>query len=620
MMMGLWAPTALAGIRFQDVAATAGVARTTRSYGAAWADINGDGHPDLWTGNHNYGARLYRSNGDGTFTDVSSLTELKRVDLHGAAWADFDNDGDPDLLALVGAEGGTNSIPNRFFVNDKGRLIESSVSRGLDYPLGRGRTPLWFDWNGDGALDVLIVTARRPDGQAPTALFTQQAGHFRFEVVPKLLPATDSNLFFAYLALSNRSLPGAPAVAIHQFNGFPGHIYGYGSGGLRNADKAFGFPGISGAATDVAVADFDGDLVSDFYVARSTRGSFGKLFVQTPEGVSDATFYADLDHPQGYVESVVAADFDNDMDVDLYLVRASRTSNQPNLLYENLGDGAFRAVPDAGGAQGSTVGLGSDVTTVDFDRDGFMDLFVTNGNWESEGPNQLFRNLGNRNHWLEVDLVGTVSNRDGIGARLIATVGGVQQLREQNGGMHAKSQNHARIHFGCGSRTRVDRLVVHWPSGVVQTIRDIRVDRVIRVVEPQSTALPFSDAGGPYVNIAQVSVPDSAANRRKLVDGDLAGFWVNAAGDGSQAWFEVSLAHDGDIRSVDLALRADRAYRFNVLVDGRLVGTFRQARSAAVAWQRFALPAGTRGRTVRIQCTSERWFRVHEVALQGNLH
>jgi hypothetical protein len=62
--------------------------------------------------------------------------------------------------------------------------------------------------------------------------------------------------------------------------------------------------------------------------------------------------------------------------------------------------------------------------------------------------------LGNRNHWLEVDLVGTASNRDGIGARLIATVGGIQQLREQNGGMHAKSQNHARIHFGCGSRTQ----------------------------------------------------------------------------------------------------------------------------------------------------------------------
>ncbi len=152
---------------------------------------------------------------------------------------------------------------------------------------------------------------------------------------------------------------------------------------MRNADKVFAFPGISRAATtDVAVADFDGDLMSDFYVARSTRGSFGKLFVQTPEGVSDATFYADLDHPKG-VESVVAADFDNDMDVDLYLVRASRTSNQPNLLYENLGDGSFRAVPDAGGAQGSTVGLGSDVTT--------RSISTGMGSWTCSSPTETGR-------------------------------------------------------------------------------------------------------------------------------------------------------------------------------------------------------------------------------------
>jgi hypothetical protein len=127
------------------------------------------------------------------------------------------------------------------------------------------------------------------------------------------------------------------------------------------------------------------------------------------------------------------------------------------------------------------------VATADYDEDGLVDLFVTNGLGAppfDNGPDQLFRNLSNDNNWIEIDLEGVVSNRDGIGTRLFVTAGGVTQFREQVGGMHAKSQNHQRVHVGLAGNERVNRLVVSWPSGTRHEIKNIPANQIIRVVEP----------------------------------------------------------------------------------------------------------------------------------------
>ncbi len=185
--------------------------------------------------------------------------------------------------------------------------------------------------------------------------------------------------------------------------------------------------------------------------------------------------------------SVAAGDFDNDGDVDLYLVCTELTKNAPNILLENDGNGNFVKVPKAGGAEGSRQGRGNQVVTADFDRDGFLDLFVTNGAgfspFADEGPHQLFRNLGNANNWLEIDLEGVVSNRDGIGAKVILETGGKVQVRQQDGGMHSFSQDHARIHFGLGPQKKVDRLTMFWPSGAVQHLKGIQANQIIVVRE-----------------------------------------------------------------------------------------------------------------------------------------
>jgi hypothetical protein len=184
--------------------------------------------------------------------------------------------------------------------------------------------------------------------------------------------------------------------------------------------------------------------------------------------------------------SVAAGDFDNDMDIDLYLVCTGPAHNMANILYANDSAGHFTEISNAGGAQGSDEGRGNQVSVCDYDRDGFLDLFVTNGAGAppfSEGPHQLFHNNGNTHHWLEIDLQGSTSNRDGIGAVVELEAGGVKSLRVQDGGMHSFSQDCQQIHFGLGKNTKADKLTIHWPSGIIQEIKDIAANQILKIVE-----------------------------------------------------------------------------------------------------------------------------------------
>nr|MCU0920054.1 CRTAC1 family protein [Burkholderiaceae bacterium] len=191
--------------------------------------------------------------------------------------------------------------------------------------------------------------------------------------------------------------------------------------------------------------------------------------------------------------NVVAADFDNDMDVDLFVLASGDIGQQENLLLLNDGKGNFKIVKGAGGAAGSMAGVGDSATTADVDGDGSPDLLLANGGSMGRslglpsdgGGYQLFRNVAaNGNHWLMIDLEGTRSNRDGIGAVVKVTAGGVLQVRLQDGGVHHRGQNHARLHFGLGPHAQADKISVHWPSGAVQELQGVKSNQVLRVREP----------------------------------------------------------------------------------------------------------------------------------------
>ncbi len=650
--------------QFVEVTQYAGIDYSNkRTFGVSWGDMNGDGLPDIWIGHHARKPVLYLNNGDGTFTDSTALVTYNNAsDMHGAAWADFDNDGDQDLFQIVGGGGA-----NQFFINyDGAAMQDESGVYSLRYPLGRGRTPLWFDWNGDGYLDIFLSNLKRPDGQAPSALFTRQDVSSDCPFQNDNIPAgidTSMGSDPAFAQLTHLGSGNAPALVIYSNSSpsysSPHRVYQYDSVPFTDITGTLGLS--TGAVEDAAVADFNGDLLSDFYFARaytssavikydSTTIRAGILMVSggydkrisftataadnvtfniesylsldkfditdiyiganginpppddTPkdktftfrlstadaEGMPDTTGIGfgvfiwydsqnakwkflvrsnkwlmlhlsitvdttnaaatisdpnldpdtvgfDFDNPEGaetdrmFIQradgtfqeaaevaglgptpchSVAAADFDNDMDVDVYLVCRSIVENFDNILYDNFGGNIFMKVTGHG-AEGSATGLGESVALADYNEDGFMDILVTNGKFSStitEGPDQLFMNTGNSNHWLEIDLVGVVSNRDGIGARVLAaTPDGKTQLREQDGGIHAYSQNYQRIHFGLAQNTRVDRLTIQWPGGIEQEIYNIDADQVYTAVELVPAAEPSSGTVPLTVNFSSSS-------------------------------------------------------------------------------------------------------------------
>jgi len=201
--------------------------------------------------------------------------------------------------------------------------------------------------------------------------------------------------------------------------------------------------------------------------------------------------YAEESAARGFSEAescgaVVGADFDNDMDIDLYLVCTNGVSNVPNKLFENDGNGQFKEVENAAGASASNVGQGENVAFADYDKDGFLDLFVVNGESLApfhNGPHQLFRNMPNANHWIQIELKSSFGAQKGIGATVIVETNGVSQMREQNGGYHRYSQNAQLLHFGLGDNEIIETITIYWPSGSIQVLNNVDVDQILTIQE-----------------------------------------------------------------------------------------------------------------------------------------
>ena len=622
---GLTANTAGAGgISFEELTSAAGISFVGESKGASWGDVNGDGWPDIWVTNRYLQLGLYVNNRDGTFDYVEP--DSPRKNAYGAAWADFDNDGDDDILSIApgGCGGDCGRVSaNILHVSSPSGLLERAFEYGVDYPEGRGRTPLWLDWNRDGMLDLLLANAAIVDSATASALFTQTDTIFVNDTDAALIsPVTSA--FAQEVRLEPR---GNPYLFMHSA-AYPLAIYDMSQLPFVDVKEGLNFPSAPDRVQDVAVGDFNGDLETDFYLARQTDIPFALLqldneradaqlnvwgdkqafrfkaqgsvhfeflgnlalrteriaigatgdslesltFTLSPADESthgillyqpgvDSGFFVGFDPVTGYWEvgasaaplehlfavvritaqyslsgleatigtptdgsavdmllirnaaagwtdkteasglafptgcgSVVTGDFDNDMDLDLYLVCRNPLNNATNLLYSNLGDGSFSIVSQAGGAAGSNVGRGDSAAVADFDLDGFLDLFVTNGDNApppfNQGPHQLFRNLGNANHWIEIDLEGVESNRPAVGAQVVVTAGGQSQIRQQDSGMHSFSQNFQRLHFGLAQHEFIDQATVYWPSGLVQQLNGLPADQVVRIIEPNPNLAP----------------------------------------------------------------------------------------------------------------------------------
>lgn len=264
---------AAAGIAFENVTGSVNLDYVGWSWGGAWADYDNNGFPDFWQVNHKSCNQLFRNNGDGSFTDVPytdtppAVCELPWHDSHGSAWADFDNDGDMDVVQLVDNSLDNTPGPSSLFVNrgDGLRFDERAAALGVDYAEGRGRTPLWLDWNRDGWLDLLHTSTLNKVTDWPTALLEQQpAGGFLDVTAITGFNFTQSIHFALNADLNN---DGRMELLIPEETLFPSVVYDTGAAPFSDIRGALGIKLVNGVF-NVAVGDFDNDGDQDMFYVR----------------------------------------------------------------------------------------------------------------------------------------------------------------------------------------------------------------------------------------------------------------------------------------------------------------------------------------------------------------
>ena len=498
--------------------------------GAAAADFDLDGWVDLYVTRFNDTDILYRNLGNGTFTDVTNSAfdqdHMESIHSNGVGWADIDNDGDPDLYV-------TSLYSTRYhlFLNDGlGHFSEQAIGRGAaiqgtDIHFGEGVS--FGDYDLDGFLDIHTTEWRfksqngggeplsnarllRNLGPLNPAHFvdvTQTAGVAMDDVSSheRFLDAQSFASRFADL-----DGDGLPDLTIVSDNRTSRLFWNDGDGtftdGTRDARVGTDQHGMGNT-----VGDFDGDGDLDWFITsimdqnedpimqrngnRLFRNEGGRIF-------SDATDQAGVrDGMWGWGAAFL--DYDNDSHLDLVMTNGQEFpqgfppqsndvgfANDPMRLWQNDGTGQFNEVSSSEGV--TDVRSGKGLLTFDYDKDGDLDLFVVNNNDQPV----LYRNETNtmetasNNKWLEIDTIGTYTNRDGIGARITITPNLSEPLsvilREMDGGNNFLGQSENIAHFGLGDlgEATLDRIEIRWTSGLVQEFLDVTTNQRLTAIEP----------------------------------------------------------------------------------------------------------------------------------------
>jgi len=446
-----------------------------------WGDFHNTGFLDLSLCYYNGKNLFYQNNGDGTFARINTGNLVALSDYYsGSAVADYDNDGHLDLLVAAGAVAPSSRIPYLYNNNGDGtfnRVFDGVVSAQRGFLV----VPAWADYDNDGFVDLFIsndgTSAANTGG---TNLLFQNNGNGTFTKVLSGPVVSDNGIGWCALWADYDNDGFDDLLVINLVNNGRNFLYHNNRNGtfIKITTNAVAADVWSTGAECGAWGDYNNDGLLDLYVTDNytSSGQQNRLYHNNGEG--SFTSVASPPSPSGSrLKGVVWGDYDNDGYLDLFM--ASSPGN--HVLYHNNGDGTFTQIL-AGDPVNDTGG--NSCAWVDYDNDGFLDLFVTTG---SGTHNLMYHNDGNANAWLEVKLVGTVSNRSAIGAkvRVHATIGSKTfwQMREINTGGGWNSVPLV-AHFGFGDATNVDTLRIEWPSGLVQEIQNVAPRQILTITEP----------------------------------------------------------------------------------------------------------------------------------------
>jgi hypothetical protein len=463
-----------------------------QTYGMAVADIDGDGFLDLYVNHHfTRPSELISAFGSGTplHTFIDTLG-----DQHGATFIDLDQDGDLDLFETRGGRNDSIIDPadpfffNEVYMNVGGSLVVDNRADDLGIEYGPARSRIGVPINFDGKLGLFLAAEAKTDGSFPAKL-VRMTQNGPFTDWGKLKGDLNGDRFAIG---AHFGTDGSTDVLTAKKQFVTVHLND-GTGFSQAQNVVIDYSGFGNEPVrDVQIADFDGDLRQDFFVAIGTKNADEIYTIRKNGRLESLSDQAGISLDIYKSASATTGDFDNDGDRDIAVLH--RKGGVVITFWLNDGTGAFTSERYH---DRSVSGVGDKIVSGDFDNDGWIDFLVSTGRGAPANgdPDRLalgqytwLASEGGTNNWLGIELDGVAAETTGLGARVyVTTPDGHRQVLEQDSGAHESVQDSTRLHFGLGLNDRASKVEIVWPSGHRQILNDIAANQAITITEERAT-------------------------------------------------------------------------------------------------------------------------------------